>query len=145
MKQLYRELAKRFHPDLARTDAERRTREGTMRRVNDAFREQDEAALRAISQEAEVADAAFEARSIGEKLAWAIREVARLDGLIDDLLRKLEAVRASETFRLWQRQEAGEQVIGTLETDLTNEIAGERDRLAVLIATYRQLVERRAT
>lgn len=144
LKRLYRELARRYHPDLARTDEERREREPLMQRVNAAVRERDLEALRALAREAEVADPGFEARSLGEKLVWAIREVARLHEVIEGLEVELAAVRASETHRLWQRQAAGERVVEALEADLTNELAGVRDRLAELIATYRHLVDRRS-
>lgn len=137
---LYRELARRHHPDLARTEEERRRREPLMRRVNAAFRDRDLAALRALEPEAEADDPAFEARSLGEKLVWAIREVARLGGVVEELEAELVAVRASETHQLWRRQEAGEQVIEALEMDLREELGGVRDRLAELIATYRHVV-----
>jgi len=73
VQRLYRELARRHHPDLARTDEERRRREPLMQRVNAAMHERDLDALRALALEAEAADPAFEARSLGEKLIWAIR------------------------------------------------------------------------
>ena len=140
---LYRELARRFHPDLARTDEERRRREPLMQRVNAAFRERDLAALRAFGQETGADDPAFETRSIGEKLVWAIREVARLDGVIAGLGGKLAALRAADSFVLWQRQEAGERVLERLEDDLRRDVAAARDRLAPLVATYRHVLDRR--
>lgn len=144
IRRLYRDLARRYHPDLARTDEERRRREPLMQRVNAAMRERDVAALLDLFRQAEVTDPAFEARTIGEKLVWAIREVARLDGVIADLETELVAVQANETYQLWSRQESGENVLQVLETDLTAQIATERDRLAELITTYRHLVDRRA-
>ncbi len=143
IRRLYRDLARRYHPDLTRTDVERRRREPLMQRVNAAMREHDVAALRDLFRQAEVTDPAFEARTIGEKLVWAIREDARLDGVIADLEGELTAVRASETHHLWYRQQSGEAVIELLERDLKAKIATEQDRLAELILTYRQLLERR--
>ena len=142
-KRLYRELAKRFHPDLARTEEERSQRDRTMQRINAAFRHRDLNALRSIMLEEEIADPAFDARSIGEKLVWAIREVARLDEVISGLVADLDRCRESETRRLWVRQEQGEQVVERLEADLAAQLAVERDRLAALIGTYRHLVEHR--
>lgn len=142
LRQLYRELAKRHHPDLARTEAERLRRAAMMQRVNAAFLERDLTALRALEHEAEVQDPAFEARSIGEKLVWAIREVARLDAVITDLDTELAAVQVSDTHGMWTRQEAGDRVIEILEDDLQRDLAAERDRLAELIATYRHLLDR---
>ena len=140
-KRLYRDLAKRFHPDLARTDEERRQRAEIMQRVNAAFYARDVAALEVIVAESEVSDPTFEASSIGEKLVWAIREVARLDGVIERLTAETDAVLLSKSHRLWRRHEDGEGVIERLETDLQGEISVSRDRLAVLIGTYRHLVE----
>ncbi len=144
IRRLYRDLARRYHPDLARTDEERRRREPLMQRVNAAMRERDVAALRDLFRQAEVTDPTFEARTIGERLVWAIREVARLDGVIADLETELAAMQANETYQLWNRQQSGENVLQILETDLMAQLATERDRLAELIATYRHLVDRRA-
>ena len=143
VQRLYRELARRHHPDLARTEDERRRREPLIQRVNAAMHERDLAALRALALEAEAADPAFEARSLGDKLVWAIREVARLDEVIGGLEAALAAARASDTHDLWNRQEAGERVVEALEAGLTAELAQERDRLAEVIATYRHLLDRR--
>lgn len=143
IKSLYRELAKRYHPDLARTEDERRYREKIMQRVNAAFGQRNIAALRAVEQEADADDPAFEARSVGEKLVWAIREVARLDDLIAGLEGELRAVQASEAHGLWSRQDSGEAVIEILEADLQEQLAATRDHLAELVATYRQVLEGR--
>ena len=141
IKRLYRDLAKSHHPDLAQTEEDRRRREVTMQRVNAAFRSRDLDALRAILQEAEADDPGFEARPLGEKLIWAIREVARLDGVIADLEAQIANLLASDTFSLWSRAETGEPVIAALETDLQTEIRATRERLAVLVTTYRQILE----
>ena len=140
---LYRDLAKRFHPDLARTEDERRRREPLMQRVNAAMRERDLAAMRALLSESEVTDVAFEARSIGEKLVWAIQEIARLDEVIATIESDLTALRTSPSHDLWQRQESGEQVIEHLTADLKADLASTQSQLAALVSTYRQLVENR--
>lgn len=143
LKARYRELAKRYHPDLARTENERRRRESLMQQVNAAFSDLDEAALRAIEQAADASDPAFEARSIGEKLVWAIRDVARLDEVIARLEAEANAIQVSEAYALWHRQESGEAVIETLERDLHEQLTSSRNHLAELIATYRQVLEGR--
>jgi hypothetical protein len=137
---LYRDLAKRFHPDLARTEVERQQRQPLMQQVNAAMRERDLSALRALLSEAEISDVAFEARSVGEKLVWAIREIARLDAVIAGLEVDLSALRVTESYGLWQREEDGERVIERLTDDLRRDIAQANERLAEVIAAYRQLV-----
>ncbi len=136
---VYRELAKRYHPDLARTDEERSRREDVMRRVNAAFKRGDIAALRTIEQEAAAEDPTFETRPITEKLAWAAREVTRLGRVLAYLGDELAAVRQTDTFRLWRRQDAGEGVVEALELDLREEIDNARDRMDELASIHRGL------
>lgn len=142
-KRLYLDLAKRCHPDRARDDAERRRREALMLRVNEAFRQHDLAALRALRREAEGADPAFAERPVGERLAWSLAELARLDDLLVDLRAEIIFLRRGETHRLWRRHEAGEPVIDQLERDLDRRLAKEGRRLDALIATYRRLRDER--
>ena len=142
LRRLYRDLAKRHHPDLARTEEDRRRREAIMLRVNAAYRARDLAALRALGQEVEVEDPTFTLRPIRERLAWAMREVERLDTLLAGLADELGAARRSETHRLWVRQEAGEGVVEALEADLGEELTRGRERLAELADLYRRVVAR---
>jgi hypothetical protein len=115
-----------------------------MQRVNAAMRERDLTAMRTLLSEAEVTDVAFEARSIGEKLVWAIREIARLDEVIAELERDLATLRNSDSHGLWHRQESGEQVIERLTADLKRDLASAQSQLAALVSTYRGLVEARS-
>jgi hypothetical protein len=140
---LYRDLAKRFHPDLARTEVERQQRQPLMQQVNAAMRERDLSALRALLSEAEVTDVAFEARSVGEKLVWAIREIARLDEVITGLEAGLSALRVTESYGLWQREEAGERIIEQLAEDLCRDRDEAQSRLAEVTATYQHLSSNR--
>ncbi len=129
LKTLFRDLAKRFHPDLARTDAERQQREAIMKRVNAAFHERNIKGLESISAETAFEDAAFEARPIGEKLIWAIREVSRLDDLIASMGEEHQALIESDLARLWQRREDGDQVIERLERAATLDVEEALQRL----------------
>jgi hypothetical protein len=140
IKTLYRELAKRFHPDLARTEEERQRRLVVMQRINKAFTDRDIDQLTRISHEAEFADPAFESRSIGEKLVWAIREVARLEEVAAFIEDELVRLQASELYGLWQRQDVDASVLNVLEADLRREITEGQGLLATLVSTYRQLL-----
>ena len=142
-KRLYRDLAKRCHPDFAQTDEERRRREAVMLLVNEAYRARDLAALRALWREAETDDPAFAQRPLAERLAWVREELARLDALLAELKAELGALRGSEAFRLWRRHEAGEAVIDALEDDLEARLAADGKRLDDLIATYRHVLDDR--
>lgn len=123
LKSEYRELVKRFHPDLARTEVERQRREAVMKRVNAAFHDRDLRQLRSLLNETElVEDEAFESRSIADKLVWATCELQRLDAIATDLTTDIEALKTSELAVLWQRYQAGESVLDLLERDLGRQI-----------------------
>lgn len=140
LRMLFRSLARRFHPDLARTEVGREIRGKTMQRINAAYTARNLAELRQVDLEGPAEDAAFDARSLGERLVWAIREVARLSELIAELDRRAAATRESDLFQLWERQEAGHDVLTDLQQDIESELVGERGRLSELILTYRQLL-----
>ncbi len=131
-RRLYRELAKRYHPDLARTDGDRERRQSVMLRVNAAYRDRDLVALRALSHEAEVDDPSFNLRAIRHKLAWALREVLRLDGVVSDLRSHIQTLRASDTYPLWSQPDLGDAVIAKREALLRRELATARERQADL-------------
>ncbi len=139
LKSLFRDLAKRFHPDLARTDAERQQRDAIMKRVNAAFHERDIEELESISSETVFEDAAFESRSLGDKLIWAIREVSRLDELIVSIAAERETLLTRDLAQLWQRQEAGDDVINRLEQNARRDVERAQQRLQQLIEQFRKL------
>lgn len=136
LKSLYRELVKRFHPDLARTERERQQREAVMKRINAAFHERDVDTLRSIMTETEIEDASFESRSVGEKLVWAIREMSRLDNLIAVISTEIETLKTSDLASLWQRHNAGEGVLEQLERDLNRRIETRQRALNGLISEF---------
>ena len=144
LRRLYRDLARRHHPDLARGDAERAKRERVMLRINAAFRDRDLNALRGLHRAAEAADPAFDARPVTERLAWTVAEVARLDAVIAGLEDELAATIASDTHGFWLRHEAGEPVVHLLEEEAGLELAARRKRLAAITSTYRRACKMRS-
>lgn len=141
LKSLYRDLAKRLHPDLARTDEERIQREVIMKRINAAFHDRDIQSLQSIGMETVSDDPLFEAQSIGEKLVWAIREVSRLDELIAATTEDIDVLIGSELAKLWKRRSDGENVIERLERRVQHDIELAQAQLQLLIDGYRQLIE----
>jgi len=141
LKSLYRELAKRFHPDLAKTADERQQREAVMKEVNAAFHKRDICQMRTIGDQHHIDDAEFEEKSIGERLVWAIREVSRLDNLIEAIRSQKASLEAGELGILWTREESGENVVNHLETDLNVKIERSRARLQLLITELRELMD----
>ncbi len=145
LKRIYRDLAKRCHPDLAGSVAERDRRAGLMQRINEAFRDGDIDALRSLLQETEADEPTFGQRTTADKLRWARQELARLDRHVAVLRAEFVQLHVGELYRLWRRHEAGEAVFDVLEDDLERRIRLEGLRLDRLIATHRRLREQQGT
>ena len=141
LKMLYRELVKRFHPDLSKTEDERLQRETVMKAVNAAFHERDIDRLRAIGIEHQVDETAFESKSIGEKLVWAIREISRLDEIIVSIVEERQRLESTELGVLWARHEAGESVFEQLERELQYRMRAKREQLQTLIDEFRTVID----
>lgn len=148
IRQVYLDLARRYHPDLARTDSERRSREDVMMRVNAAYQQRDLEALLTLQRQAEadaVSEVPFDASLLRVRLDFAYDEIARLDAQIVALETELEIVRAGETHQLWQRHQSGEPVVAALEAEIEQELTRRRKRLTTLtVACHRAQRRRKA-
>lgn len=140
LKRLYRDLARRCHPDLADDPEERARREALMQRVNEAFTAGDADALRGLLSETESDDPRFTERPVEERLAWARAELLRLDRRLDAMRREMTDLQLSDLYRLWRRHESGAAVFDDLEADLEHRIREESRILDRLTAGYRMVV-----
>lgn len=138
-KRMYKDLARRFHPDLALSDEDRREREAMMQLVNEAYRARDLAELRSLYVRAEAADPSFGDRPIADRLAWARAELSRLNGMVDQLGEEIAALRGMEVHRLWRRYSAGDPVLEQLEDQLEEKLAAQGRRLDLTIAACRRV------
>lgn len=144
LKRIYRELARRYHPDLARSDAERQRCEERMLRINAAYRDRDLGSLKDIAAASEPDSPAFARQTVTKRLEWARAELARIDGVITGLVEAIRRTRASDTYQLWQRAKADAGLLDRLATGITRELDAARAQLANLRSTYDGLVAERA-
>ncbi|MCX5391826.1 hypothetical protein [Streptomyces sp. NBC_00094] len=90
-RRLYRELARKVHPDLAREEDERQRREAFITRVNAAYARGDEAQLRDLAAEWEAGPApAVERLSESEELYARLEWLAQRKDMLSVLARELE-------------------------------------------------------
>ena len=141
-KRLYIDLAKRLHPDLARDDEDRQRRERIMQRVNEAFRLRDLAGLRAVHLESIADDPGWSERPVTDRLAWAEKELRRLDVALEETRLAMAKLRGGELFRLYTRYESGEPVFSDLRTRIEDRIGTENRRLERMKSSYSRLVDR---
>lgn len=143
LRTLYLELVKRFHPDLSKTEEERLQREAVMKEVNAAFHERNIEQLQTIGTQHHVDETAFESKSIGEKLVWAIREISRLDDLIEEIQAQRAILQESELARLWSLYETEKHPLDHLEDDLRSQLDQKRKFLQTLVVDFRSLTDKR--
>lgn len=129
LRRRYRELARRFHPDLAGSEGERMMRQEIMLRINHAWHCQDLDALRAIDQEMETFLPGWSGSRFAARVAWARRECARLDANAHELVGRIRRLRASKTFPLWFNSTLGRTVITQRALAIGHDIERERERL----------------
>ncbi|WP_410169977.1 hypothetical protein [Actinacidiphila bryophytorum] len=87
---LYRELARKAHPDLAQDDEEKERRSAFIARVNEAYAYADEEALRALAAEWEagpvpLADLPSEAEVLYARLEWLADRKEKLSAIAAEL------------------------------------------------------------
>lgn len=102
-KRLYRELARRFHPDLAETAVEQAYRTSIMAAVNAAYEQQDIQALYDLAGELDPAELA-ELQGIESLEIRRLREqIMKVGRLRRKAVQRLKSLRQENTARLWRK------------------------------------------
>lgn len=134
LKLLYRQLARRFHPDLALDEADRDYRTGLMMAINAAYTSGDLAELERLALEP---DPAGSAPRTDEALFEALeREVARCRRRLDEIRGELATLERHPNARLMRRVEkaaaGGHDLLDEMARDLRRQVSEkmvERDVL----------------
>jgi len=128
LKKLFREVAKRIHPDFCTdaADLDRRTR--FMAEANRAYETGDAEALKHILEDYQDGADVIEGEGIGAELIRIIRQISRAKQTIAAVERELARLRQTEIGELLKQTEEAEQV--------------GRDLLAELAAAVREEIER---
>lgn len=138
LKSLYRELAKRFHPDLAASDLERESKGRRMAEINDAYAQGDVEALRRAASQSGVRP------NLPPTLAELVAERDRLDGLIARLKQDIAELNRDPLLLLKidasLARRSGRDLIAEMATDLHIQLVERRGALNKLIAEFRDLV-----
>jgi len=134
----YRDLARRFHPDLATSDEERAFRQEVMLRINHAWQCQDIAALRDLEDEMDQLVPGWSASHMAHRVAWARRECTRLDSQAHTLMRRIRQLRSSKTFPLWFNPSLGQSTIANRAAMLEKDLCRERERLEEARLAFQQ-------
>lgn len=135
LKRLYRNLAKRFHPDLTTDPEEKTWRKGVMAEVNAAYAKGDLVALRALQEKADRPEP--EKAKSREQLIIDMRaEIARLNSVIRKLESDLDRLARSEELKLQldasMARRQGRDLLGEMASQLQVRIAEVESELEAL-------------
>jgi hypothetical protein len=127
LKSLYRRLARRHHPDLARDEEEQCRAADLMVRINALYRAGDLAGLSALADQALGAEPAEEGLTLEREVALLEARCLRFKEVLEGLEEELAALRACPTARLWQEVSAREATGLDAFAELRREL-GDRNR-----------------
>ncbi len=132
VRRLYRELARKVHPDLAREDDERQRREEFLTRVNAAYARGDETALRELADEWEAGPVPAEERlSESEELYARLEWLAQRKDLLSTVARELEDSAIGSMLRL--APEDPDRLLEEIAEQLRGQVSEREAELATLV------------
>jgi chromosome segregation ATPase len=136
LRSLFREVAKRVHPDFARDDADRERRNRFMAEASEAYKHGDAEALRRILSEYSESDSSVPGEGIGAELIRIIRQIAAARKHIAAIEQELESLRASELAKLRADVESvaqqGRDLLAELAESVGQQVARARDEYDTL-------------
>jgi chromosome segregation ATPase len=128
LRSLFREVAKRIHPDFARDDADQQRRTRLMAQANDAYSRGDAETLQRILDEYDESSESVQGEGIGAELIRIIRQIHQAKKNIAVIEQELTTLRASEVARLMHDAEVaeneGRDLLAELAASLRKQIAG---------------------
>lgn len=133
LKQLYRELAKKSHPDLAPDEQAREKRKRFMQEVNQAYAERDEARLQSLLNEWESSPDSVAGEGTGAELIRIIRQIARIRNRIEAISKELEQLKETDIYKLKLRvnnaQDEGRDLLSEMAAEVDGQIGEANIRL----------------
>src|SRR5215468_11340681 len=124
LKKLYREVARKFHPDLSSCPQERQHRHQLMVEINRAYETGAEDRLQELLEAGAGLESVEIGGSMSAEMILLVRRIAEAKQRLAEIEAEIEEIAASETYKLKQRVEAAE----TIGVDLFADLIGQIDR-----------------
>jgi hypothetical protein len=142
LKKLYREVAKKIHPDLAGDENERFRREQLMTEANLAFENGDTQRLRQILQKWESSPESVKGEGIAAELIRIIRKISQVRERLSAIESQVAALKHSDLFQLKERVEeskkVGVELLGRMAQNLDTRITAAQIELDDISGTHKQ-------
>ena len=135
LKSVYREVAKRVHPDLATDDADRRNREGFMAEANRAYEQGDVDEMRKILEEYESSPETVKGTGVAADLVRVIRQIKQIRSRLAQIELEIASLIDSDIAKLKAKVEAGSaqglDLLAERAEDMKTRIDAARHRFEV--------------
>lgn len=122
LKSLYREVAKRVHPDLAANESDRRKRELLMKQANDAYQRGDHDALRRILDDYETSPESVQGGDLAANLLRVTWQITQVNTRLSQIDLEIEQLTNSDIGKLKSRSDTaladGEDLLAQMAADL---------------------------
>ena len=136
LKKLYREVAKRIHPDLATDEQERQRRQHLMAEANQAYEDGDEERLQAILYGWESRPESVKGEGAAAELIRTIRKIAQSQERLKTIQEEIEALEQTDLYQLKTKvitaQQAGRDLLAEMAFQLDEQIAAAKQQLEEL-------------
>lgn len=144
IREQYRKLARRFHPDVAITDDQRARNEVAMKRINEAMECNDLDMLGMLEATLPNRVDDMPSGTSRARIHWSTGEIARLERVLTSTIGKVAAVRSSSIYELWERTERDPGTIERLAREISDEIVVAQMQLRALSGDFQRLRTARA-
>jgi chromosome segregation ATPase len=136
LKKLYRQIAKKIHPDLAVNDQERTMYQQLMTKANQAYQVGDEIGLQNILKQLRKSSISEKIDTIINKLAQIIRQITQVKERLSVIERELKEIRNSSLYKLKLKVETaennGSDLLAEMARFLDEQIAAAKVNLALV-------------
>ncbi len=136
LKKLYREVAKRIHPDLGTDEDERLSRQHLMAEANQAYEDGDEERLRTILYKWESSPEFVKGEGAAAELIRTIRKISQGQRRLKVIQEEIEALEQTDLYQLKTKvvtaQQAGQDLLAEMASQLDGQIAVAKQQLEKL-------------
>ena len=136
LKKLYREVAKKIHPDLATDEDERQRRQVLMAEANIAYENGNLEKLKSILQDWENSPESIKGKGISFELIRIIRQIAQSRDRLKAIQLEIAALEQTELFQLKTKvieaEEVGQNLLANMASELDVQICVAKEKLIKL-------------
>lgn len=141
LKAAYRALARRYHPDLARTEEERVQFGELMSRINALYRDGDLQRLEAMAEQAKGGEVDEPDADLAEQIAALEERLRWFDRVLESLRDEWDALERTPTCELWRSAERAAAGGRDLVSELKRELRGRASKSYAHVASAARELE----